>query len=439
MTEVFPTERAEVYAQQIIEALDTYRCIDYEGERMISTDHLFGPALGQMFGVLVCIDDQGQEVVLKAFSGQYDSTYLIDGWIPPALEVDAFHTISQDNDHLFLDLDEHMLAARSSDDTVLEAELAAKRKTLSQAIQRQIFDLYRFHCIDGEVRTVTDIFGGQLPPTGTGDCCAPKLLNHAFKHHLHPVSMVEWFYGAPNRSNGREHKAYYPPCDSRCKPLLRAMLGIDILHRDESIIVVDKPSGLLSVPGRGEDKQDCIVNRVKRLFPLCIEQPSVHRLDMDTSGLLVLAFTREAHRDLSIQFIKRQVRKQYIALVDGVVKSDSGRVELAFRYDPEHKPRQKYDPVLGKWGTTLWEKIRVEPFGEDGRPVSRIRFTPLTGRTHQLRLHSAHERGLGFPIVGDPLYGNGQGASRLMLHASEISFIHPATGEQLSFSVDPGF
>jgi tRNA pseudouridine32 synthase/23S rRNA pseudouridine746 synthase len=217
------------------------------------------------------------------------------------------------------------------------------------------------------------------------------------------------------------------------------LLGIDIVYRDQSIIVVNKPSGLLSVPGRGEDKQDCVVARVKRLFPMCIEQPSVHRLDMDTSGLLVLAFTQEAHRNLSVQFIKRKVHKKYVALLDGVVKEEKGKVELAFRYDPEHKPRQKYDPVLGKWGTTLWERVQVEPFGIEGRLVTRVEFEPLTGRTHQLRLHSAHVKGLGCPIVGDPLYGNPDGASRLMLHASEIRFLHPETGEHLHFSEEPGF
>ena len=251
--------------------------------------------------------------------------------------------------------------------------------------------------------------------------------------------MAEWFYGSSNKSQGRVHKAFYPPCDNRCKPILAAQLGIDIVYRDEAIIIVNKPSGVLSVPGRGEDKQDCIVNRVKRLFPLCIEQPSVHRLDMDTSGLLVLAFTQEVHRNLSIQFIKRQVHKRYIALLEGVVTATSGTIELAFRYDPEHKPRQKYDPVLGKWRTTKWEKVRVEPFGADKRLVSRILFTPLTGRTHQLRVHSAHELGLGHPIVGDPLYGTNQKAPRLMLHAYEIQFTHPVSQEQFHITVDADF
>lgn len=420
-----------------MDAFDTIGCIDYESTRQISTDYLFGPALGQMFGVLVCVDGKGNEVVLKAFSGQYDGRYGIEGWVPPAFDTSAYRTIIGGSEKAFLEFGKKI--GEASGDTEAIAELEAARKQLSQETQKSIFELYRFHCADGSVKSLDDIFGDRKVPTGTGDCCAPKLLNHAYKHGLLPISMVEWYYGAPNRSKGRESKNYYPPCDSRCKPLLGAMLGIDIIYRDDSIIVVDKPSGLLSVPGRGEDKQDCVVNRMKRLFPLCIEQPSVHRLDMDTSGLLVLAFTQKAHRELSIQFIKRQVHKRYIALLEGVVTAGKGKVELAFRYDPERKPRQKYDPVLGKWGTTLWEKIRVEPFGPDARLVSRLRFTPLTGRTHQLRLHSAHEKGLGHPIVGDPLYGTGEAASRLMLHAYELEFIHPETKEPLHFIVEPEF
>lgn len=437
MTDPFPTERAKFHARQIMDAFETFGCIDYEGSREIGIDYLFGSARGQMFGVLVCKDTLGNEVVLKAFSGQYNGQYMIEGWVPPALDTTSYQTIVDASVQSFNEIERKI--EEFCGDTAIISRLEASRKLLSQETQRRIFQLYRLCCADSSVKTLEDIFSDRMPPTGTGDCCAPKLLSHAYKNGLLPISMVEWYYGAPNRSNGRENKHFYPPCEERCKPLLEAILGIDIIYRDEAIIVVNKPSGLLSVPGRGEDKQDCIVSRVKRLYPLCIEQPSVHRLDMDTSGLLVLAFTQQAHRELSIQFIKRQVHKQYIALVEGVVSIDEGRIELAFRYDPERKPRQKYDPVLGKWGTTLWEKIRVEPFGTDGRLVSRLRFTPLTGRTHQLRLHSAHEKGLAHPIVGDPLYGTGEAASRLMLHAYRLEFIHPETKESLHFVVEPDF
>lgn len=428
MIDPFPTEKAKAYACEVQQAIEACHCIDYEGEGRYSTDTLISSASDQMFGVLVCKDQNGNEVVLKAFSGHYGGKYLIDGWVPPAFDVEAFEDFVEAGDARKEELSAHR-----------DPELLEKMQAVSKDLQMKRLSLYRFHCADGGIRGIEDAFGGELPPEGTGDCCAVKLLNHAFSHHLLPISMFEWHVGTIVGFDGRASGNLHPPNTTRCRPLLAMLLGIDIVYRDQSIIVVNKPSGLLSVPGRGEDKQDCVVSRVKRLFPMCIEQPSVHRLDMDTSGLLVLAFTQEAHRNLSIQFIKRKVHKKYVALLDGVVKEENGKIELAFRYDPEHKPRQKYDPVLGKWGTTLWERVQVEPFGIEGRLVTRVEFEPLTGRTHQLRLHSAHVKGLGCPIVGDPLYGNPDGASRLMLHASEIRFLHPETGEHLHFLEEPGF
>ena len=435
MTNPLPTEKARHYCLRLQHDLDTHGSLDFEGQGLVGTDYLFGPALGQMFGVLVCSDSDGKEVVLKAFSGQYDGAWEIEGWVPPVVDAAEFERIAAIGAQAVAELSQTIAQASGE----VAETVRNQRKERSQAIQRELFGLYTFHCIDGSTVSMEAVFGNRIPPTGTGDCCAPKLLNHAFKTGLHPLSMAEFHYGAPNKSNSRIHKQFYEPCDERCKPLLGAMLGLDIVYRDDSIIVVNKPAGLLSVPGRGDDKQDCVVARVKRLFPDCLDQPSVHRLDMDTSGLLVLAFTQEAHRDLSIQFIKRQVHKRYVALLEGVVPKDSGQIELAFRYDPDNRPRQKYDPVLGKWGTTVWQKIRIEPFGEDKALVTRVQFEPLTGRTHQLRLHSAHEKGLGHPIVGDRLYGSGSETSRLMLHAYTLQFTHPSTGQAMRFTLDPDF
>jgi tRNA pseudouridine32 synthase/23S rRNA pseudouridine746 synthase len=203
--------------------------------------------------------------------------------------------------------------------------------------------------------------------------------------------------------------------------------GLKIVFEDDVIVVVDKPSGLLSVPGKGEANQDCVVSRVKALYPGCIEQPSVHRLDQDTSGLLVLALTESAHRILSVQFMDRLVGKRYTALIDGVLMEQSGVIELKFRLDPDNRPYQVYDPVNGKNGVTHWRNLGVE----NGR--TRVEFMPHTGRTHQLRLHSAHEKGLGFPIVGDRLYGTGTAPGQLKLHASTLRFRHPVTRETLDF------
>lgn len=201
-----------------------------------------------------------------------------------------------------------------------------------------------------------------------------------------------------------------------------------LLHEDSDFVVVEKPGGLLSVPGRGPMNQDCVVGRIRKMFPACIEQPSVHRLDMFTSGLMVLALTREAHRHLSRQFQERLVDKRYIALLDGIVDRELGEVTLSFRLDPENRPYQIYDPVQGKTGITIWKKIDVQ----EGR--TRVEFTPLTGRTHQLRLHAAHALGLSCPIIGDRLYGCGHEGDMMLLHASSLSFLHPSTGKRISFS-----
>jgi len=203
--------------------------------------------------------------------------------------------------------------------------------------------------------------------------------------------------------------------------------GLTIIHEDPLFVVVDKPSGLLSVPGLGPDNQDCVVSRIREMYPDCIEQPSVHRLDQDTSGLIVMAMTTKAHRNLSVQFMDRLVGKRYIALLNGVVEDKSGLIELSFRLDPDNRPYQVYDPERGKKGTTRWRNLGIE----DGK--TRVEFMPLTGRTHQLRLHSAHEKGLGFPIVGDRLYGTGTEPGQLKLHASVLRFRHPKTRESMEF------
>lgn len=208
---------------------------------------------------------------------------------------------------------------------------------------------------------------------------------------------------------------------------------IEIIYSDSKIVVVNKPSGLLSVPGKGPENQDCVVTRIQSMFPECRKFPSVHRLDMDTSGLLVLGFTAHAVSDLMEQFRNRQVKKSYEALLEGIIEEDKGIIELAFRLDPDNRPYQVYDPEQGKLGITHWEKLGIE------NGCTRVKFVPLTGRTHQLRVHSAHEKGLGIPIVGDRLYGKGTGPGQLKLHARYICFEHPKTKEKMEFDCPPPF
>ena len=204
--------------------------------------------------------------------------------------------------------------------------------------------------------------------------------------------------------------------------------SLTILHQDRCCIVVEKPGGLLAVPGRGTDKQDSVVSRVKRLLPWCIEQPAVHRLDMATSGLMVLGLTREAHRHLSGQFAERRVVKRYMAVLEGEVEAAAGSIQLPFRLDPKNRPYQVYDPENGKVGITRWRILAVS-----GRR-SLVEFEPLTGRTHQLRVHASHPLGLGCPIAGDPLYGNGCTGDSLLLHATVLQFDHPTAGQRMEFS-----
>ena len=206
-----------------------------------------------------------------------------------------------------------------------------------------------------------------------------------------------------------------------------------IIYQDKDIVIINKPGGILSVPGRGAEKQDCIAKRLQAVFPLMIAQPAVHRLDMYTSGLMVFAITKEAHRNLSIQFENRLVHKRYQAILDGMVKGISGVIHLSFRLDPDNRPLQIYDPQHGKKGITRWKNMGREEKG------TRIEFTPLTGRTHQLRLHSAHPLGLGLPIVGDSLYGTAEEGDTMLLHATSLQLFHPENKKSIKFKSSPPF
>ncbi|MBR1721435.1 MAG: RluA family pseudouridine synthase, partial [Treponema sp.] len=239
-----------------------------------------------------------------------------------------------------------------------------------------------------------------------------------------------------------------PPCDERCGIVLPAMLGLKILYRDDCICLVDKQSGLLSVPVRGEETKDSVESRFRMNFgnKVDIMQPAVHRLDMETSGLMILAFTKDAHRNLNRQFEEKKVHKEYIALLDGVLQKKGiaprGQMELFFRLDIDNRPHQICDAENGKSSITQWEILGVERYrSKDGsvRNVTRVLFTPHTGRTHQLRLASADSHGFGVPIIGDSLYGTCAEGERLMLHAKKISFFHPVSGEKISFECEPEF
>ena len=414
-----------------------------------------------MFGVLVCREPLARrQVVLRAFSGQFRGGWLVEGWVPPLMDVAAYQQqVARDDGEIqamtagIADLEREIAAATAAgrDVASLEArlgQLRRRRRDRSHQSLAAIYGLYRFPCADGSIRAFAEFYPGfqegRLPPTGTGDCCAPKLLGEAFRRGLEPVSLAEFFYGDRSQScrfqegaEGRRHREFYPPCDEKCGLVLPAMLGLEILYRDDWVVVVNKPAGLLSVPGRGPENQDCVVARLKRLFPQCIGQPSVHRLDQDTSGLLVLALTQDAHRHLSRQFMEGSVYKEYEALLRGrVVASGWQHLELPFRLDPDNRPRQVYDPAEGKVGVTDWRILSYHRCSQQvcrDRVLTRILFVPRTGRTHQLRLHAMHQRGIGIPIQGDRLYGRRLEGERLMLHATRLRFIHPEKNEPVEF------
>lgn len=446
------------YALELMEQLEKFKRIDFpsvgtavpavhgrlgeaslpkEPDPAFSTDYLFGEARGQMFGVLECEDAEGNTVVLKAFSCQYDGKWLIDGWVPPIIDPQQFDQLIEEPDR---EINIRTQALLGMEPGHPERErLNEERRVLSQELMRNIHELYTLANFCGETRKLTEMISGNIP-TGTGECCAPKLLNYAALNGLKPVGISEFYFGKESKSGKRQHKQFYPACVEKCFPILGFMLcgavppcNLKILYADEDIVVVVKPSGLLSVPGKGPKNQDCITARIKKIFPDCPDHPEVHRLDMDTSGLMVLALNADAHRELSRQFHDRETKKRYIALLDGELKEESGIIKLPFRLDVENRPRQIYDPVHGKTGITRWKKLGIE----NGK--TRVEFFPITGRTHQLRVHSASEHGLGLPILGDRLYGSGTVPGQLKLHAQMLSFRHPRTGRKMEFTSEPEF
>lgn len=319
-----------------------------------------------------------------------------------------------------------------------------QRAARSRELLVQIQDTYRFANARGAQRTLREIFAPDEPPGGAGDCAAPKLLACAYREGLRPLALAERWHGPPPPTGGRHDGVFYPACRGKCGPILAHMLdgldaepapsfGLDAIAADEPrtiyeddwLVVVAKPCGLLSVPGRGA-LRDSVLVRLRERYQTP-ELAVVHRLDLDTSGLLLAARDPATRAALQEQFERRTVDKRYVAWVDGEVAGDRGVIELALRVDLDDRPRQIYDPVHGKPAITAWEVT-----ARDGART-RLALYPKTGRTHQLRVHAAHPRGLAAPIVGDRLYGrNVTPGARLLLHAEALAFDHPHTGRRLA-------
>ena len=393
--------------------------------------------------------------------------------------------------------------------------LQRKRKQMSDELQRWLFAAYRMLNAKGEERDLIDIFREYthaMPPAGAGDCCAPKLLQYAYLHHLRPVCMAEFWWGESPASEIRHHLHYYPACRSKCLPILTHMLkGLDVapnplaqkrhtaeprvLYADEYIMVVDKPAGMLSVPGKAESVRsefsDSANISVEEYFAnlqlptnsqLPTEQFTIgeadnsklktqnskflkaaHRLDMDTSGLLVLARTEQAYVELQRQFASRETVKRYEAVLSGVPTQNSKlktqnssaqpsgcleAISLPLIADINDRPRQRVDMEHGKPALTLYNIVEVRAVDANtavayttkkvDKRRTLVHLYPKTGRTHQLRVHCAHPLGLACPILGDPLYGT-ERADRMYLHAAELTFRHPVTGETMHFLSPSGF
>lgn len=390
---------------------------------------------GKMFGVLVVVKSEGvkseQLCFLAAYSGLLAGRNDWDYFVPPVYDA------QQPDGHFKTTEREISSLSRTS-------STSSQSKAMSQELQTWLFHQYQLLNARGETKDLVDIWQlyysrpklrqkFPLPPGGTGDCCAPKLLQYAYQQGLKPLCMAEFWWGATTHTELRQHLNYYPACRGKCKPILTWMLeGLEVdpnpeleglahlelktVYEDEAIVVVDKPSGMLSTPGRIDDYS--VETVMRQRYPDAV---IVHRLDMGTSGLLIVAKTLEAYHPLQEQFIKHQIKKKYVAKLEGRGKKEEvrGTVSLPLRPDPMNRPRQMVDMEHGKRAVTDYEFLSDD----------LVALYPQTGRTHQLRIHCAHPDGLGRPIVGDELYGTK--GERLMLHASEIWFHHPFTGREM--------
>lgn len=390
---------------------------------------------GKMFGVLMVessdIRTQHSDDYLAAFSAKLDGSYHHEGFVPPVYEMTT--------------------------------PPVGTSKEESKRLQRLLFAQYNFINGKGESKNLLDIFaaekpilspeewfdtgerskvkGERIPPSGAGECCAPKLLQYALTHGLKPIALAEFWVGAPSRTELRKEGCFYAPCSGKCVPILRHMLQglkvevkgekskvksekIQVIYEDDYLMVVNKPAGLLSVPGKSDEPS----------VETYLKAKAVHRLDQDTSGLLVLAKTPEVYKTLQAYFQRRDIQKRYEALVKGERRKviGEGVIELPLLTDPYDRPRQMVNIEHGKVAITRYA-VR-EQRADD---TCLVDFYPLTGRTHQLRVHAAHPDGLNAPIVGDRLYGSP--AERLMLHAAEITFLHPITQEEMHFCIPSQF
>ena len=415
--------------------------VQQELQRMALTE-------GKMFGVLVVASPAGGKLeeaslgFLAAYSGLLEGRNDWPYFVPPVFDAQQPDGHFKQEERRIKDAPDH--------------------KLLSQELQLWLFRQYRFLNARGEVKDLVHVWQDYhcsarirrkypLPPGGTGDCCAPKLLQYAYQNGLKPVCMAEFWWGPSPKTERlrvgddesgmiRQHGQFYPACRGKCKPVLtwmlqglnvdpnpeeqtgQPLLDIETVYEDDWLIVVNKPSGLLSVPGRVGPYS--VATILHQHYP---DSLLAHRLDMGTSGLMVAAKSRTVYASLQQQFTSHTIRKSYVALLDAMPAQERGTISLPLLCDPINRPRQVVDYERGKEAVTDYEVIGDR----------RVRLWPHTGRTHQLRMHCAHPDGLGCPIRGDALYG--RSADRLYLHAERLELTHPATGERMTFEQPADF
>ena len=335
----------------------------------------------------------------------------------------------------------------------LTAEIEAlkqERKTRSATLQLKLFEQFHILNARGEAKDLRELFASTpqgTPPAGAGECAAPKLLQYAYLHQMEPIAMAEFWWGNSPKTEIRHHGYYYPACKGKCEPILKHMLQglsvesntlleksgrervLEILFEDESLLVINKPNGMLSVPGKND--ADSVYQQLCQRYPEATGPLLVHRLDMATSGLLLAAKKKEIHQNLQAQFKNRTIEKRYIAILDGEVARDEGTINLPLSPDLLDRPRQIVDREHGKPAITHYRVL------ERRNRMTRVLFSPRTGRTHQLRIHAAHPLGLHCPILGDTLYG--REAERLYLHAECLTFTHPVTARRIEIHSETPF
>lgn len=416
--------------------------------------HLHEPGNGKMFGVLVVQDAAGNVGYLRAFSGMMNGAWHVEGWAPPTFDSAARDIVWGPGEAEMLAFAAEraaLVASMPADAHSAEAKRLAKslrtldatRTARSRVLMAQIQDCYRFTNAQAEVRPLREIFAPAEPPAGAGDCAAPKLLAQAYAEGLTPLALAEFWWGASSSTGDRREGVFYAACRGKCLPILTHMLrglpadppplfGAAALHpdepravyEDEHLLVVNKPAGMLTVPGRSASLQDCVVSRLRARYPDATGPLVVHRLDMDTSGLLLVAKSMDVAKALQRLFSLREIDKHYVAVLDGHVRGEHGHITLPLRVDIDDRPRNIVDPVHGREAHTEWYVL------SRGATQTRVRFVPHTGRSHQLRVHASHQDGLDAPIVGDRLYARTapEDDERLLLHAERLAFVHPVTG-----------